>query len=114
MNKRMIIPKLPYEREIRSLCGSDWRNLPVREIDGAFGIAIIFAVLNGTEPDINKIADALSVHTSLIYDAFIRLSANGIFLAGKLKKDRREIKSLNKTTLGYYAGYASGFTGIAA
>lgn len=111
MIKSSFIPELPYEHLVKKVCGSQWRHLPDRERDGAFGVAIVKSVLDGVKADLNEIASHLGLDRELILRAFRSLSLNGIFRRDLVYSDdalRRE----NMHAWCFYAGYASGSTGL--
>lgn len=111
MNKSSFIPELPYEALVKKVCGSQWRHLPERERDGAFGVAIVKSVLDGVEPDLNEIASHLGIERDFLVQAFRSLSLNGVFCRDFIYTD----DALRRDDLhawGYYAGYASGATGL--
>jgi len=106
-----IILEIPCEFLIKRLCGSQWRNLPNREQDAAWGMAIVYAVLNGCRPDLASVSRYLKVPKHVVYNAFKRLELNGVFLNNRINKDRAELKRNDVLAWGYYGGYASGATG---
>jgi hypothetical protein len=111
MGKGTFIPELPYETLVRKTCGSQWRHLSDAERDGAFGVAIVKSVSDGVEPDLNEIASHLGVERDLLVRAFRRLSLNGIFRRDWIYDDRA-LQTDDQLAWCYYAGYASGATGL--
>lgn len=111
MGKGTFIPELPYESLVRNVCGSQWRHLPDRERDGAFGVAIVKSVLDGVEADLNEIASHLGIDRELLVRAFRSLSLNGVFRRDLIYNDDA-LRNEDLHAWGYYAGYASGATGL--
>ena len=107
---RNIIPEIPYEKAIRNLMGNQWRSLPDRDRDGAWGIAIAKSISNGVKPDLYEIALHLGVDVDMIRTAFGRMSMNGALLRDRIHKDH-DLANDDSLALGYYAGYASGYCG---
>lgn len=103
--------KMPYENVVSSMFGSEWRRGSVQTLNGAWGVAIVKAVIDGAEVDLNAIANHLGVDRRLIRDPFTLLALNGVFMQDKIQKDYKEIKNNGALALGYYAGYAAGLTG---
>lgn len=112
MNKGDFISELPYERLIRKLCGSQWRNLPKPEVDAAWGVAIVKSVLDGVRPEVGELANHLGTSGDNIIDAYRRLNINGIFKGSTIESDRSCLERGDTLAWGYYGGYACGATGI--
>lgn len=112
MSKGDFFVESPYERLVRKICGSQWRNLPKPEIDAAWGVAIVKSVLDGVEPEINALANHLKLDGGQIVDAYRRLNLNGVFKGQVIENDRRCLESDDILAWGYYGGYASGATGV--
>ena len=110
MTKTVYIQELPCEPLIRKLFGSQWRNLDEKERDGAIGIAIVKAVLDGVRPDIQDIGYNLRINREYLNNPFKRLFMNGAFQGNKIRGDK-DLKKGDLTAWGYYAGYAMGVTG---
>jgi hypothetical protein len=109
MGKGNFIPELPYETLVRNVCGAQWRHAADNERDGAFGVAIVKSVSDGVEPDLNEIASHLGVERAFLVRAFRRLSLNGIF-----RRDLGDeaLRCDDVKAWSYYAGFASGATGL--
>lgn len=106
-----IISELPCEKLVRKVIGDQWRSLPEREQDGAWGVAIVKSIIDGVRPELYEIASHLGVEKTLLWRANRRLTMNGIFRGNKLESDRSLLEAEDVFTWCYYAGYASGFTG---
>ena len=104
--------ELPYERLVRKICGSQWRNLSKPEIDAAWGVAIVKSVLEGVRPEIGEIAGHLGVDIDDIIDAYRRLNLNGLFKSTYLNRDYDCLRNDDLLAWGYYGGYASGAIGV--
>ena len=104
--------EFPYESFMRHHMGENWRYLPEPDIHGAWGIAIIKSVLDGVPLDPESIANHLGVMKWKIQTAFRGLNLNGAFMNNRLEKDRKDLESNDVHAWGYYAGYASGQTGL--
>jgi len=102
---------MPYEKEVRHLCGAQWRSLPDDERNAAWGIAIVAAVLNGVSPDLHSLSSSLNTERDVIYKAFMGLSMSGAFQGKKIEQDRTALRNGDIHTWGYYGGYASAATG---
>lgn len=100
------------ESLISELIGSNWRTLPENELNGALGIAIVYAVLRGCPPIADRLADYLGVDRKKLEKPLHALSINGAFLRHKFNADRSNLEKRDKLTWLYYAGYASEATGI--
>jgi hypothetical protein len=110
IERQSFIPELPYEGLVRKVCGPQWRTLTGRELDGAWGVAIVRSILDGCRPDLTEIAAHLGVEREALQAAYRSLSQNGVFCRNRIESDR----TLRKDDLlawSYYAGYASGATG---
>lgn len=109
--------KIKYEHIIGSLFGREWRNLPMRDRDGALGVAIICSILKGSKPTLYDVSKHIGVSMDDLYESFTRLSLNGAFSKTRINKDRDSIFGQHGRShdyylaLGYWAGLASGYTG---
>jgi len=112
--KRTNIPDLQYDKSIAQICGAGWRNLPPDEVDGAIGIAIMKSVADGVKPEISEIASHLGVPNALVERPFWRLSYNGVFLESWVNADREKIMRDDQLALCFYAGWASGLSGVSS
>ena len=107
---------MPYEELVRKICGGQWRNLPPKEQNAGWGIAIVNSILDGVKPDLYNMSSHLGVERHQILFAYKNLSMNGVFLGGKVEKERKvlEAKDMPSDTMlawGYYGGLASAATG---
>lgn len=100
--------KVLYESFIKNLCGSNWRMLPEREQDAAWGMLVVKAIINGVDPDLHAVSHHLGVKSEWIEVPFHNLYMNGAF--NKCKKDRA-LRKDDVTAWSYYGGYACGMTG---
>lgn len=107
-----FINELPYERLVRKICGSQWRELSKPEIDAAWGVAIVKSILEGVRPEIGEVARHLGVSGDDLIDAYRRLNLNGLFKNAYLERDRSDLQSGDELAWCYYGGYASGAIGI--
>lgn len=110
MSKNSFVSRIPYDALLNEMCG-EWRKLTGTEMDAAWGMAIVHSVLDGESPELDNIADYLGVDKHTIQRPFHNLFMNGAF-NGMIDRDRKELKSYDKLTWGYYGGYACGATGI--
>lgn len=110
-HKSDAIASLTYESIIKKMCGSQWKSLPTHEQDAAWGMIIVSCVLDGVKPILPVIAKHLKVPKYLLFNAFKRMSMNGIFLGNKIEQDRVALNNWDEIAWGYYGGYASGATG---
>ncbi len=106
-----FIPELPCETLVRRVSGSQWRNLPEREKDGAWGVAIVKSVLDGVRPSLGDLSSHLGVDKDVLRKPYKRLSMNGAFWCDKIDKDRASLESLDMLSWYFYAGFAMGATG---
>jgi hypothetical protein len=104
------IPELKFENNIRSVFGNQWKSLPDHERDGAFGIAIVKAIGEGVEPNIDHLSSYLGVDRTYLFEPFHNLFMNGIFARNRIKNDSG-LKKNDLLALCYYAGYATRSTG---
>ena len=68
---RVIIPKLPCEKIVTKVMGEQWRNLPDRDRDGAWGVAIIQSVVDGVKPNPGEIWNNNSCQFRLLFRILI-------------------------------------------
>ena len=114
-----------YEQQVRVICGDDWSS-PDRtadERDGGFGVAIIFAFIDGVPCRLQDLSRALDVPSYLLEMAYKRLQMNGLFSAHTWVLSDRCLLSFGDNKLNideryecirawcFIAGMASGFTG---
>ena len=106
---------ISFHRQLEQLLdmviGSNWRALSDDDMDDVFGIAIVYAILNGAYINPNAIAGFLGIEKWRLSRAFKSLAMNGVFLRDRLERDRLELDRGDITAWAYYAGYASGRTG---
>lgn len=82
-----------------------------RDLDGAWGIAIVQSIMDGSGIKVRDIASYLKVPKEEFLDAHQRLSLNGCFLNGAAAiKSDQGLRERDVLAWGYYAGYASGAT----
>lgn len=105
------IPELYCEHVVQSVYGDGWRNLPQQDLDGALGIAMCRAILDGCRPELKSLSERLGVSTHFLYQPYERLSRNGFMKGTKISEDPGLTDDL-VTAWCYVAGYASGATGI--
>jgi hypothetical protein len=105
----------PLEAELESLIaeliGNNWRYLREPDINGAWGIAIVWAVLKGCSPNAGAVSKYLGVDKPLLQRAFWSLSMNGVFQRHRFDADKAKLEAKDPLTWLYYAGYASEATG---
>lgn len=101
---------LSFDAVVRNICGPSWRTLPKPDLDAAWGIAIVKAVLNGTPPRLSSLSDSLRVEPAVIEDAYRRLDLNNVF--AKMVNDRAALVDNDQLAWGYYGGYACGAIGV--
>lgn len=106
-----FVPELPCERLVVMVCGEKWRNLDGRDLDAAWGVAIVKSVLDGVTPDIGVIAAHLGVDRNDLYDAWRRLNLNGAIAWRNLDPDRAGLQRGDRLAWSYYAGCAAGAAG---
>lgn len=106
-----FVPELPYERLVAAICGEKWRNLDGRDLDAAWGIAIVKSVLDGVAPEIGEIAAHLGVDRNDLYDAWRRLNLNGAIARRNLDRDRADLQRGDRLAWSYYGGFAAGAAG---
>ncbi len=111
MAKMSFIPELPYEGLVRRVCGHQWRNLSGRELDGAWGVAIVKSILDGCRSDLSEIASHLGIDRESLQSAYRSLSMNGVFCRDRIESDKI-LRTDDLTAWSFYAGYASGITGM--
>lgn len=99
-----------YDFAVKKICGNFWKNLTGSDLDAAWGIAIVYAVLNGVRPELNDLCRYLGVSRDVIGQPFKRLCLN--CFEKKLDVDAHDLKNWNTLAWGYYGGYASGATGV--
>ncbi len=109
-----------YEQVVRLVCGDDWcgPDKSADDRDGALGVAIILAYLQGIPARLPDLASALDLPPYLLEMSYKRLQANGLFsprsyivgdpvLMGHAGSDESRL-----TAWCYIAGMASGYTGM--
>lgn len=113
-NKSVFIPELQSESAVRKLCGDSWRSLSGRDIDAAWGVAIVYAVASGVIPSPNALSSHFGVSKDNFQEAFMRLSMNGCFARGSVRivSDKVHLLRGDLLTMGYYGGLAAGATGM--
>jgi len=109
--KKNSSTRLPCESAVVRVHGEKWRELPERDIDGAWGVAIVRSVLDGVSPNLHDLGFHLGVHSDSLRSAFMRLSMNGVFLRDQIYKDRKDLNRNDMLAWCWYAGLASGATG---
>ena len=108
---RINLPELPCEERVRGICGSQWRNLPDDERDGALGVAIIQSILDGLPSELGELSSHLGVPKETLRKAHKNLGMNGVFRHDRLHDDAVALNSGDVHAWGYYAGYAGGIIG---
>ena len=116
--------KNQYEQIVRIICGDDWAGSDKTQDDkdGAVGVAIIIAYLQGVQPRLLDLARAIDLPPYLVEMAYRRLQMNGIFsprswilsdraLTAKGGMNRNGTVSESMYAWCYIAGMASGYTG---
>lgn len=116
--------KSQYEQIVRVICGDDWSS-PEKSLDdrdGAIGVAIILAYLNGVPGRLVDLSRAIDVPPYIVEMAYKRLQMNGLFsprstilddqaLSGSSSLGRRGQVDESFYAWYYIAGMASGYTG---
>lgn len=114
-----------YESVIELVCGLDnWRHAPLKEKEGALGVAMVLAFAKGTTCSLEEFSKHLNLYRSELDLPYKRLLVNGVFsprhefdqdpvLLGDcdnqawiLAKDR------TRNAWCHVAGIASGLTGL--
>lgn len=111
MIKKNLAARLPCESAIVRVHGEKWREFPSRDLDGAWGVAIVRSVLDGVSPSLHDLGFHLGVHSDCLRTAFMRLSMNGVFLRDRIYNDRKALNCNDLDAWCQYAGIASGATG---
>jgi hypothetical protein len=73
---------MKYDKEVRYVCGDDWRSQSQEERDGGFGVAMMVAYLQGASPNYEDIASSLGLSPREAAEAsipFRRLQVSGMF-----------------------------------
>jgi hypothetical protein len=109
-DKGAFVPEITSEELVKQICGAQWRNLPDKERDGAWGVAIVKAVFDGIAPDLHELSKHLGVEPELLTQAFRRLSLNGVFRHNSIQNDAG-LQRNDPVAWCYYAGCASGIAG---
>ena len=105
------IPEIKFEHPIKMVYGPQWKSMHPEERDGAFGIAVVKAISEGVEVNIDSVANYLGVDRSYLYEPFNNLFMNGIFQDKKKIREDKGLRYNDLVTLCYYAGYATADTG---
>lgn len=95
----------------RTMLTENWRSLPSQDLDGALGVAMVKAVLLGSDNDINSLSNFLSVAPLELQSAYDRLSRNGFLHRKGVVLNDKKLKNNDKTSWCFVAGMASGYTG---
>ncbi len=111
MIKKNSTTRLPCESAVVRVHGEKWRELPGRDLDGAWGVAIVRSVLDGVFPNLHDLGHHLGVHSDSLRAAFMRLSMNGMFLRSQIYNDRKALNNNDIHAWCYYAAIASGHNG---
>ncbi len=109
MIKGSFLPELPCEKLVRKICGNSWRNLGGKDLNGAWGVAIVKSVIDGVEPNLDELSSHLGVEKDRFRRAYNNLDMNGVFFKN-LDEDQGLIEE-DTISWCYYAGYASGAIG---
>ena len=116
-----MYPHHQYEMLVRKVCGGQWRSLPPREQNAGWGVAIVKSILDGVRIDLTDITSHLGAERHQVQFAHRNLSLNGVFLRGRIWKERHILEAKDHSTMGmpsdtmlawgYYGGMAAGATG---
>lgn len=119
-----IPEKVPYDELIQKVVaphGANWRSLPPRERDGAWGVAMVRSVLDGVRPSLTELSSHLGVPITFLRRAYNQLSLNGVFRNDRIHRDHAlkdwmEDKNTKNDSMKllpwcFYAAYASGDVG---
>ena len=106
------VPRLAdkYDQLIRKIYGSDWRHMDPSEVDGAFGIAICKAIMEGVSSDIQSLSDHFDVSIDWLSASYERLAKNGYMKENRLRNDKG-LQNEDVFAWSWMAGVSSGYTG---
>jgi hypothetical protein len=90
-SRSLLRNHMKFEDTVRSICGVDWRKACLDEQDGAFGVAIMIAFLEGCRPKLDDLVAFLELtpeeEEAKVLDApFRRLQTSGSFF--NARRDR--------------------------
>lgn len=114
--KRYSRPNIPrmsdkYENFIKDICGTEWRTSSSTDVDGALGVAICKAMLDGSSSDLLELSDRLGIDDHTLWNAYDRLAKNGYLKHGRIHSDKALLKG-DSLAWCWVAGIAGGATGI--
>ena len=119
---------MKYEKLVAEICGDNWARASYEEQEGGYGVAMLVAFMEGTNPSMPELAKAINVPISdRISRAYDRMLRSGLFSSGFDAKNDKELngvgfssdydgrvarwsnKSASKHAWCNVAGIASGF-----
>ena len=108
-----------YEQVVKIVCGEEWDSAEnsADDRDGAIGVAIMLAYLQGIPPRLNDLANALDLPPYLLEMSYKRLQINGLFsprswvLKDLILRGRKGSDYDHKVAWCHIAGLSSGYTG---
>ncbi len=115
--------RMQYEKIVKIICGDNWNSneIPSDEKDGAYGVAIVLAMLGNVPPKMLDLSSAIGVSPNLLENAYKRLQINGVLnFNSQILRDPLLTMSNAKTEEQYnscirawchIAGMASGYVG---
>ena len=107
-----------YEKIIQLVCGENWRDCGKEEIDGAMGVAIVRALMDGVENNVEEIAYHLDIPKFMLSRAYSNLDSGGIFqrhmekdrkFRDRIESDWKSLKNRDVHVWCWYAASASGY-----
>jgi len=99
-----------WESVVQNMCGHGWRHLQDADLNAAYGMAIVHAILDGARPSIEDVSTYLKIYPDLLENAFRNLAYNGIFINNKIENDAEALRKGDVYAWGYYGGYAANAT----
>lgn len=114
--------KNSYEQVVRVICGDNWSSSENSqdERDGAFGVAMMLAYLQGVPARLSDLSRTIDVPSYLLEMAYKRLQINGLFSPRSwvlsdplLRMSGNNTKTMYDSLYAwcYIAGMSSGYTG---
>jgi len=110
---------MKFEEDVRWVCGENWETAPQEERDGALGVLLFRAYMDGARPSFDELIKAVGVPTEQVREfevAYRRLQVSGVFTMRYAARRDRALQGWSSRADGrvawcHIAGIASGWIG---